>query len=284
LEKQIDIWINRAESKWLNLLSSHAEHLFLRSFLPSHDHTHHHRVWNICKNLLKEISPLNGMLDEAQVEGILIAAWFHDLGMVQSTREDHGKLGKELCESWFREQGKKKPELFTEILNAIQWHDNKKDGAYSALHRNRRPGILSVLCIADDLEAMGTIGVYRYAEIYLKREIKLSELGSRILENAEVRYENLTQNCSLCETLMRNSQIHYQILQNFYQEYNTQLLLELNPEHVYAGPLGVINYIRTLGMEEKIRPEYLSKHIAQEDTTVKSFFKTLSNELDQARQ
>lgn len=283
MEKRIDIWINQAESKWLSQLSSHAKQLFARSFLPSHDHTHHQRVWNICKLLLKELSPLNARLDEVLVEGLLIAAWFHDLGMVQSTREDHGKLGKELCETWFLNQGKKKPELFTEILNAIQWHDNKKDGAYSALHMNSRPGILSLLCMADDLEAMGTIGVYRYAEIYLMRKLELSELGTRILENAEVRYENLTQSCSLCKSLMRTYMIQYEILQNFYLEYNTQLLRELSPEHVYAGPLGVINYIRTLGMEEKIRPEYLSKHIAQEDATVKSFFKILTNELDQAR-
>lgn len=138
--------------------------------------------------------------------------------------------------------------------------------------------------MADDLEAMGTIGVYRYAEIYLMRQMELSELGSRILENAEVRYENLKQSCSLCQVLMRSCYSEFEVLRNFYQEYNTQLLLELSPEHVYAGSLGVINYIRTLGMEEKIRPEYLSKHIAQEDATVKSFFKTLSNELDQARQ
>ena len=264
-------------------MSSHAAQQFSRSFLPSHDHTHHQRVWNICKNLLKELSPLNAQLDEVLVEGILIAAWFHDLGMVQSTREDHGKLGKELCASWFLNQAGQKPELFTEILNAIQWHDNKKDGAYSALNRNRRPGILSILCIADDLEAMGTIGIYRYAEIYLMRKAALSELGSIILKNAEVRYENLKLNCMLCETLMRSYQTPYEILQNFYLEYNIQLLRELNPEYVFAGPLGVINYIRTLGMEEKIRPEYLSKHIAQEDATVKSFFKTLTNELDQAR-
>ena len=66
-------------------------------------------------------------------------------------------------------------------------------------------------------------------------------------------------------------------------EYNTQLLTEDSPANVYTGPLGVINYIRTLGMEEHIRPEYLSKHIAQEDVTVKEYFNTLSDELDQAR-
>jgi hypothetical protein len=217
------------------------------------------------------------------VEGILIAAWFHDLGMVQSRSEDHGKLGRELCIKWFRENGRKIPELYTEILNAIESHDNKKDGAYSVLHFNRRPGILSMLCIADDLEAFGNIGIYRYAEIFLMRNIDLTELGSRILENAEVRQNNLVQSCAICQTLLNVYQLQYETLQNFFQDYNTQLLQVHSPECTFTGPLGVINYIRTLGMEEQIRPEHLSKHIAQEDMTVKSFFKTLSNELDQAR-
>ena len=241
MENKIDIWISRAESNWLGLLSSHAEQLFSRSFLPSHDHSHHQRVWNICKHLLKEISALNLRLDEAQVEGILIAAWFHDLGMVHSIREDHGKLGKELCVKWLGENGRKMPELYTEILYSIEWHDNKKNGAYPALHFNRRPGILSVLCIADDLEAFGSIGIYRYAEIYLMRNIDLAELGSRILENAEVRYENLLQSCAICQILLKVYQFQYETLQSFYQDYNTQLLLVHRPESIFAGPLGVIN-------------------------------------------
>jgi hypothetical protein len=279
----MDIWISQAESRWLSLLSFHARQLFTGSFLPSHDHTHHQRVWNICKQILREICTLYVRLDESLVEGILIAAWFHDLGMVQSTRKDHGKLGKELCMNWFQQYGQKKPELYTEILNAIHWHDQKRDGAYATIQANRRPGILSILSIADDLEAFGTIGIYRYAEIYLKRKVPLGELGSRVLENAEVRYKNLLQSCSLCKNLMLSYQSQYEILQNFYLDYSTQLLKERSPECIYDGPLGVINYIRTLGMEEQIRPEYLSKHIAREDKQVNSFFKTLSNELDQAR-
>lgn len=279
----MDIWISQAESHWLSFLSTHAEKLFSQTFLPSHDHTHHQRVWNICKNLLREISAMNVLLDEALVEGILIAAWFHDLGMVQSAREDHGRLGRELCDQWFRENGQNRPGLYTEILNAIELHDNKKELVYRAIQFNKRPGILSILSIADDLEAFGSIGIYRYAEIYLMRNIGILELGTRILENAEVRYENLMQSCSACKNLVREYKAQYIILRDFYQDYKLQLLREDRPEHVYTGPLGVINYIRTLGMEEQIRPEYLSRNIAQEDVRVKNYFKTLSNELDHAR-
>lgn len=283
MENQVDIWIKRAESKWLNLLSSNAEDLFSQTFLPSHDHTHHQRVWNICKNLLKEIGQFNPQLDESLVEGILIAAWFHDLGMVQSTREDHGRLGRELCEKWFLENGFGIPDLFTELLNAIELHDNKKELQYMAILFNQRPGVLSLLSIADDLEAFGTIGIYRYAEIYLKRHISLSELGSRILENSTLRYEKLLQSCSSCQSLIGEHQEQFELLKSFFQEYNRQLLRHTQPENVFTGPLGVINYIRTLAIEEHIRPEYLDRMIAQEDAMVKDYFKTLSNELDRAR-
>jgi len=280
----MDIWISRAESSWLSSLSTYAEKLFSNTFLPSHDHTHHQRVWNICKNLLKEISLFSTRLDHSLVEGILIAVWFHDLGMVQSTREDHGRLGRELCTGFFRANGRSIPDLYTEILSAIEKHDNKKEGVYPAIHFNKRPGILSMLCIADDLEAFGPIGIYRYAEIYLMRNIGLSELGSRVLENAEIRYENIRKSCSACTGLLQKYAEQYRVLRDFYQEYKLQLLQEVQPANVYTGPLGVINYIRTMGIEESIRPEFLGRIIAQEDATVKDFFKILSNELEQARQ
>jgi len=283
LEKEIDIWISQAESSWLNLLSTYAEKLFSNTFLPSHDHTHHQRVWNICKSLLREISHLNAKLDPSLVEGILIAAWFHDLGMAESTREDHGKLSRQLCEKWFQEEGNPIPYLFTEILNAIELHDNKKEMVYSAIQFNQRPGILSILSIADDLEAFGTIGIYRYAEIYLKRSINLSELGSCILENAAGRYENLLKSCSVCQVLIKEHQEQFKILRDFFQEYNRQVLKHIQYNSLFTGPMGVINYIRTLGIDDHVRPEYLAKMIAQEDETVKDYFKTLSYELDQAR-
>ena len=74
-------------------LYENAKALFPDNLLPSHDHTHHMRVWNLCKVLLNEIATFNSRMDQSLVEGVLIAAFFHDLGMATSTREDHGKRG-----------------------------------------------------------------------------------------------------------------------------------------------------------------------------------------------
>ena len=275
--------INRAESIWLTSLYSNAESLFSDGFLPSHDHTHHQRVWNLCKNLLIEISLLNSTLDQSLVEGVLIAAFFHDLGMVRSTREDHGKLGRELCKAWFQQNEIAAPDRFEEILDAIEMHDIKEKRSYSKITPYEQPAILSLLSIADDLEAFGTIGIYRYAEIYLMRNITLSQLGDRILANAEGRYQNLLESCDMFESIIENYHKEYAVLRDFYHSYNRQLLIESSPETVFDGPLGVINYIRTLGIEERISPEYFPDSIENKDTIVKNYFRNLKNELDQAR-
>ena len=271
------------------MISAYSEEHFSTTFLPSHDHTHHHRVWNICKSLLKEISTINSLIDQSLVEGVLIAALFHDLGMVQSTREDHGKLGRELCHVWFEKGAKEPPSRFNEVLEAIEQHDIKDQLIYSAIQHDKRPGILSILSIADDLEALGTIGIYRYAEIYLQRNIGMSELGSRIRENAGTRFKNLSKTCAACKTVINNYQQQYAELDLFYKRYNQQLEKQLKQEpqayNTFTAYVGVVNYIRTLGIEAHIRPENFIDKIEDDlsDSVVKDYFRTLKNELDQKR-
>ncbi len=275
--------INRAEDTWLTPLYSNAKCIFSETKLPSHDHTHHQRVWNLCKSLLLEISQINSSMDQSLVEGVLIAAFFHDLGMAYSTREDHGRLGRDLCDSWFRERGTTLPRRFEEIQDAIELHDNKEKGSYSIINRSDPPQILSLLSIADDLEAFGAIGIYRYAEIYLIRNITLTQLGDRILANAESRFQNLQESCKMFQSIITIHQKEYAILRDFYQSYKLQLQNEAMPEKVDLGHLGVINYIRTLGMEQHISPENFPGSVENQDPIVSTYFRTLKNELEQAR-
>ena len=41
-----------------------------------------------------------------------------------------------------------------------------------------------MLSVADDLDAFGFTGIYRYSEIYLMRGINPNQLGHLIIENA----------------------------------------------------------------------------------------------------
>ena len=70
----------------------------------------------------------------------------------------------------------------------------------------------------------------------------------------------------------------------FYNLYNQQLLLHGDPEEIFWGHLGIVNYIRRLGVEGKVRPEqYLQKlDLAKEGMTVQTYFKELKDELEKA--
>lgn len=129
--------------------------------------------------------------------------------------------------------------------------------------------------MADDLEAMGTIGIFRYAEIYLLREIPLMELGNRILANAKTRFENLLTGCRLCGGVVKESRKQYDELRLFFEQYNLQLEGISQPETVISGPLGVINYIRSAGSGKTATDN------GQKEVT--DYFRNLENELDHAR-
>jgi len=275
LKAELEIWIDRAETTWLEVLFENAKTVFQDNTLPSHDHTHHMRVWNLCKILLREISTFNSSIDFSLVEGTLIAAFFHDLGMASSTREDHGRLGSERCLWWFRDRGSVRPERFEEITRAIELHDRKEEQIYKAFNRESPPEILGILSVADDLEAMGTIGIYRYAEIYLKRSIPLEELGTRILENVRTRFKHLSDACRLCRKVLEKYRLQYDELNLFFEQYKLQLLTVSKADAVNSGPLGVINYIRTQALD-KIEMDHA-------DSEVCDYFRKLQHELEQAR-
>lgn len=285
MDNRIDIWISEAEEAWLEMVHKHAEELFTGTFLPSHDHTHHRRVWNICKNLLRSIASFNPHMDQSLVEGVLIAAYFHDLGMVLSTREDHGMLGKEICETYFEESAMELPSKFDEILDAIEQHDIKGEKISIGIQPDLSPGILDILTMADDLEALGNIGVYRYTEIYLTRNVKLKDLGTRILGNASARYKNIVESCMNYPALISDYQPQYKSLISFFDSYNQQLLLNPKAEDVFYGHLGVVNYIRTLSVEGQTGPEDYLKEIDADKAgiIITEYFAALKNELVKAR-
>ena len=165
----------------------------------------------------------------------MIASFFHDLGMAQSPREDHGRLGRELCQSWFSESGHNPPAGMESILEAIEWHDTKEARIYPKA--GSPPGILGILSVADDLEAMGIIGIYRYAEIYLLRGIPMAHLGTRVLENAEKRIRNLTSP-GIFAKVMDDYQQQFVELTRFYRRYNQQWLSVEEPEMAEEGQVG----------------------------------------------
>jgi len=285
LDTAIDTWIREAEEQWLYLFQQHASALFSRTFLPSHDHSHHQRVWNNSKQLLRELARIKSPVDRTVVEGVLVAAWFHDLGMVHHRNKEHGPAGRVMCEEFFRERGLTAPSRFGEILEAIEKHDSKEDAVYDTFLPGQPPGILHILSICDDLDAMGNIGVYRYTEIYLHRGIPLHHLGIRILENGRTRYRNMLKSCTHCSPMIRSVSRQYATLEEFFNLYNQQLLVEKSAKQVPRGQLGIVNTIRRLSLAGKIRPERFLDQLELleppvKDNTVMAYFKSLTDELE----
>ena len=276
MDSRIDIWLRRAESEWLEPLNNLARQQFSDTWLPSHDHTHHQRVWNLCKRLIREMERCGIPADYPLVEGIMVAAWFHDLGMAQTTGERHGHLGRDLCVEFFRDHPAKRPGRMDEILGAIEQHD-VKDGAMSlGIRKGEQPGILPVLSAADDLDALGIIGIYRYTEIYLLRGIESEKLGRLVLENVRHRLQNLA-GCHACMKLHGAVEREGKELVEFFEGYEEQVRL--------SGPGGVVNQVRSGIMDRRIPPEKMADHLPEEvaDPYVRNYFNRLQNELYRAR-
>jgi HD superfamily phosphodiesterase len=287
LDTEIDNWIREEEEKWLDLLQQHSSAIFSRTCLPSHDQSHHLRVWKSCKDLLREIAGINSPLDRTLVEGLLVAAWFHDMGMVRKAGKEHGRIGREMCEEFFRSRGLHVPHRFVELLEAIEKHDNKEDSVYDTILPGQPTGILNILSIADDLDAMGITGIYRYSEIYLLRGIPLRKLGLSVLKNGRTRYRNILKSCAHCSPVIRSVRLQHAILEGFFNFYNQQLLVEKRPEQVFTGHLGIVNHIRRLSLAGRIRPEQFPEEMEAPGSpgpgpgeTVITYFRSLKDELE----
>jgi len=285
LKTQISQWISASEEKWLEKLQPNAAEAFSGILLPSHDQDHHLRVWQWCKALLGEISLFNSSITPDLVEGVMLAAWFHDLGMAQRLEESHGVLGRTMCEQFFREKELPLPRRFDEICLAVEKHDSKDESVYEAFVSGSPPGILNILSIADDLDALGVIGIYRYVEIYLHRRIPMGELGISILQNATVRYRNIRSSLSNCPALLKSSAKDFTTLVNFFNLYNQQLVALKEPERVLWGHLGIVNHIRRFSVEGVLRPCKFLEAMDESgpSKTVISYFEKLKNELEKAQ-
>ena len=282
---KLQIWIDRTEKKWLAKLQDYGKEIFSQTFLPSHDHTHHRRVWNICRSLLEHVTAFNRHLDPSLVEGLLIAVMFHDLGMAVTRDREHGPVSRELCEKYFLEKKLEQPERFSEVLDAIERHDMKDDRIYFGISPDEPPDLLTLLSLADDLEAMGTIGVYRYAEIYLARGMELKDLGIHILGNASTRFNHISKSCTMCPQIIRAYRQEYIYLVAFYDRFNQQLLVETEPENVRSGYIGIVNTIRRLSVEGRTRPEDFPAEIGESGPgkLVTDYFSRLKEDLQGER-
>ena len=194
--KPIRDTIRRTETRWYSVLFRHCADLFEGVFLPSHDHVHHSRVWFWARSLLHQLERSGFRISEEIPEQLIIAAFFHDTGLTRTSGEEHGRASRQLCEEFFNYAGRgvRQPDKasYQAILDAIEHHDDKSLKTRIADVRSAElPDLLNLLSAADDLDAFGIMGIYRYAEIYLLRGFEPEQLPLKVSRNVRNRFDNL---------------------------------------------------------------------------------------------
>ncbi len=78
------------------------------------------------------------------------------------------------------------------------------------------------LSVADDLDAFGYIGIYRYLEIYIARNVRPEVIGYEIRKNALVRFQNFELKYGNFPELIEKHRKRFLILDHFFFSYNKE--------------------------------------------------------------
>jgi HD superfamily phosphodiesterase len=236
----LNVSIESAEKTYKQILENFFISVYTEKILSSHGIGHHRRVWNYAKDLIR-LTPLKniGQISHLPAEAI-ISCYLHDIGMAVDRGVKHGKCSRELCKRFFSENNI--PEnKYLDVLEAIENHDNKD--YISNANRNE---LLTILSVADDLDAFGLAGVFRYTEIYLAREIGYDKIGYKIRENAQKRYDNFIKMYGSDDEMVMKHWERYNLLDIFFTKYNDQLPSYHFGTNQPSGFCGVIEIINSI--------------------------------------
>ena len=185
----------------------------------------------------------------------------------------HGKYSKDLC-ARFLAINNLPLNHYNEVLEAIENHDNKE------YINDADDELLTVLSVADDLDAFGFIGIYRYVEIYLIRETDLNSLGLQIKENAGRRFVNFVKIAGKAKKFIEKHKSRYQALDDFFTKYNEQLpsyqFGTSNPSG-YCGVIELFGYMISNKMDMTELFTYSEKYSA--DPAINWFISGLKTEI-----
>ena len=276
----LDKLIRQTEEKWLNPLKGQCSHQFTKVHMPSHDETHHERVWSYAKMLALRMAKEGFPVSETDLERLIIAVFFHDQGMSESLSKEHGKISRQICKTFFATKGLTPPSGFDIVLQAIENHDQKD---YSTPHPvTDKFDIQKLLNIADDLDALGVIGAYRYLEIYLLRNVNINLLPEAVLSNLGGRFQHFSSAFESDPSLIKAQSHRYIYAKNYFKDLNMQLKLVEYTSDTYLGPIGVVNFIRNeiIDKKRKLLDACNEAISTQSDFYVQHFFERLKKELD----
>jgi hypothetical protein len=213
----LTVTLESAELRFKQILEEFFIAVYDEKKLPSHGINHHRRVWRYSKELFTLFAGRKPATFLQLPSKLIIASYLHDIGMSVETGIRHGKHSSDICKE-FLKQNNISFDDYQDVLKAIKHHDNKDYNGDSDVN-----DLLTILTVADDLDAFGFTGIYRYSEIYLMREISMAEIGHLIMINAEKRFNNFVLTFGFADEFVMKHKKRYIILDKFFSEYNKQI-------------------------------------------------------------
>lgn len=266
--------IESAELRFKKILEDFFVSVYDEKLLFSHGIDHHRRVWNYAKELLTTRLIHSKLRPACDPLKLIIACYLHDIGMSVEPGPRHGMLSRELCLQ-FLNKYKLSEYDYGDVLDTIVNHDNKD---YTSKRGSNE--LLKVLSVADDLDAFGFAGIYRYSEIYLMRGINPYQLGHLILENAGSRFKNFEDIYGARNFYVQFHQKRYGILTNFFTQYNKQADACNFITDAPKGYCGVIQLFMLMIRNKMVINDLLAEaERYQNDIIISPFFNGLKSEL-----
>ncbi len=226
----------------------------------------------------KEISISGEEIPPVLPAKLIIAGYLHDLGMSIDPGIRHGILSRELCKSFLKTNNLNESE-HCDVLKAIEHHDDKE---YNISGTNKNE-LLKILSVADDLDAFGFIGIYRYLEIYLTRGIQPEIIGYEIRKNALKRYQNLESTFGIHTRLIEKHRKRYLLLDDFIANYNRQIENYSFSQKNSPGYINIIDVVSGI-IQNKIPPQKIDSEFYEfsNDQSINDFIGQLSSELKES--
>lgn len=186
----------------------------------------------------------------------------------------HGRHSRELCLE-FLKQNDLSEISYSDVLDTIEHHDRKDYPAGSASNN-----LLTVLSAADDLDAFGFTGIYRYSEIYLARGISPQKIGNLVLENAGKRFDNFEAIFGRETSYVQMHRKRFEILTGFFTHYNRQAVKYDFASQRIEGYCGIIQLFETM-LTKRVSLYDLMYEAQQynDDLIIESYFIGLKTEL-----
>lgn len=270
--------IKNAEMQWLLPLQEHCREIFKNTHLPSHDETHHTRVWHHARELLLVLSRSGKEFNEKDIEKLIIACFFHDTGMSVSMQKEHGQISRKFAKDYLKNKNLH-PDHLEEILDAVENHD-KKDYLPENVKKDNKFALQPLLNVSDDLDALGFTGSYRYTEIYLLRNISINEISDLVLGNLQSRFQHMKEYLSVSPAYLKTHNLRYLAARNFFKDLSFQIKQVGDDLSTYNGPIGIVNFIKELLIAQKLHIPDACKNaiLIAGDFYVTNFFEKLLKE------